>query len=147
MTDPLLEQYLSQRDVACPGCSYNLRELKSDRCPECGDELELSLKLVEPRQAPLITGLVGLSSGAGLGGLLLIYAALVALSRPMGSRWLTEFAVVNGGGFVAHAAALWLWLRYWHAIRRMDPVRRRLLVCVCWAMPLTFIVIFTMVIR
>lgn len=145
--DPLLEQFLSERDVVCPGCAYNLRGLKSDRCPECGDELELSLKLVEPRQAPLIAGLVGLSSGAGLGGLLLIYAMLMLMSRQMSTGWLTEFVVLNGSGFVAHAGALWLWVRYWHAIRRMNPAPRRLLVFICWAMPLTFILIFAGVVH
>ncbi len=147
MIDPLLEPFLAERDIVCPGCGYNLRGLRSDRCPECGDELELSLKLVEPRQAPLITGLVGLSSGAGLGGLLLIYAVIMMMSRSMGSQWLTEFVILNGSGFVAHSAALWLWLRYWHVIRRMNPTPPRWLVVTCWAMPLTFIFIFARVIR
>ena len=147
MIDPLLEQYLTDRDVVCPGCSYNLRGLKSDRCPECGDQLELSLQLVEPRQAPLIAGLVGLSAGAGLGGLLLIYGVIVTLAiRPNASGW-ARFFMVNGIGFAAHLVMLLLWIRYWHPIRRMNPWRRRLLVMVCWAMPLTFVVIFAATIK
>jgi hypothetical protein len=58
LIDPLLERYLADRDIVCPGCAYNLRGLRSDRCPECGDQLELSLRLVEPRQMALIVGLV-----------------------------------------------------------------------------------------
>ncbi len=147
MTDPLLEQFLSAHDVVCPGCSYNLRGLKSDRCPECGDALELSLKLVEPRQAPLIAGLVGLSAGAGLGGLLLIYGVIVTMFLQRGGGSFLRFFVINGIGLAAHGAVLLLWVRHWHRIRRMEAVKRRLLVLVCWAMPLTFVVIFAATIR
>ena len=145
--DPLLQQFLSERDVVCPGCSYNLRGLTSDRCPECGDALELSLRLVELRQASLIAGLVGLSAGAGLGGLLLIYALIVTtLVRANYGRF-DRFFVINGIGFVVHAIAVWLWVRYWHPIRRMNPWARRLLMIMCWAMPLTFVVVFAATIR
>jgi hypothetical protein len=145
--DPLLEQFLSERDLVCPGCSYNLRGLKSDRCPECGDELELSLKLVEPRQAPLIAGLVGLSAGAGLGGLLVIYAIIITIVMGRGRQLLGEFLVTNLIGFAAHAVVILLWVRYWHRIRRMGPAKRWLLVAFCWTMPLTFLVVFSMTIR
>ncbi len=141
MSEALLQQFLAERDVVCPGCSYNLRGLKSDRCPECGAALELSLRLVEPRQAPLIAGLVGLSAGAGLGGLLLIYGAIVTLLRP-GRGGFFDFFVINGVGFAAHGAVLGLWVWNWHRIRRMKAFKRRLLVLVCWAMPLSFVVIF-----
>lgn len=147
MIDPLLEQYLDQRDVCCPGCSYNLRGLKSDRCPECGDRLELSLRLLEPRQGALIAGLVGLSAGAGLGGLLLIYGVIVSLLvRPYGSGW-TDFFVINGLGFVVHLAALLMWVRNWHPIRRLAPWRRRWLVSACWVLPLIFVTVLALFLR
>ena len=145
--DPLLEQYLSERDVVCPGCSYNLHGLKSDRCPECGDELELSLKLVEPRQGPLIAGLVGLSAGAGLGGLLLIYGIIVTSLLRRNYGGFDRFFVINGIGFAAHAIVIMLWVRYWHTIRRTSATARWLLVGVCWAMPLAFVAIFSFTIR
>ena len=147
MIDPLLERYLAERDIVCPGCAYNLRGLTSDRCPECGDRLELSLRLVEPRQGPLIAGLVGLSAGAGLGGLLLIYGAIVALIlRPMGPNW-SGFFWTNAIGFAVHLVALLLWIRYWHPIRRMNPWGRRMFLIGCWALPLAFVVIFAATIR
>jgi hypothetical protein len=34
-------RYLEGRDVACPGCAYNLRGVRQDRCPECGRALTL----------------------------------------------------------------------------------------------------------
>ena len=147
MIDPLLEKYLADRDVVCPGCAYNLHGLKSDRCPECGDALQLSLQLVEPRQAALIAGLVGLSAGAGLGGLLLIYGVIATLVLRYGGGDFRKFFFINGVGFIAHAVVLALWIRFWHPIRRTTAWRRRLLVLFCWAMPLTFVVVFAATIR
>lgn len=31
-----LLEYLAERDVPCPGCGYNLRNLTGALCPECG---------------------------------------------------------------------------------------------------------------
>ena len=146
MTDPLLEQFLSERDVNCPACGYNLRQLKSDRCPECGDPLELSLRLVEQRQFSLIAGLVGLSAGFGLGFLLLIYAGIVIFIIERGGG-LDEFIWVNLAVCIVHGLAVVLWVRYWHTIRRTNGNARALLVAVCWLLPLASIVLFAKVIQ
>lgn len=37
----LLRTYLAGRDTPCPVCGYNLRDLPSERCTECGTELRL----------------------------------------------------------------------------------------------------------
>src|SRR4051812_47683066 len=73
-----LQAFLAQRDVACPGCAYNLRDLQGQRCPECGNELTLAIGLAEPKQAAAIAGLVGLAAGAGMSGLLLVYMLIRA---------------------------------------------------------------------
>jgi hypothetical protein len=44
----LLQTYLAERDVACPGCGYNLRGLASEACPECRQALRLSVSLERP---------------------------------------------------------------------------------------------------
>ena len=36
-----LVEYLSDRDINCPNCQYNLRGLSSDSCPECGRKVQL----------------------------------------------------------------------------------------------------------
>lgn len=43
--------FLADRDVACPTCGYNLRNLQSGRCPECSLELKLE-ELSAPRGNP-----------------------------------------------------------------------------------------------
>ncbi|MGH7132858.1 MAG: hypothetical protein ACREJO_13030 [Phycisphaerales bacterium] len=41
--DPVLHNFLAGRDVACPGCGYNLRGVPAAACPECGRGLKLDL--------------------------------------------------------------------------------------------------------
>lgn len=40
----LLQTYLADRDVPCPGCGYNLRGHTGARCPECGVRLVLGVE-------------------------------------------------------------------------------------------------------
>ncbi|MGD9689869.1 MAG: hypothetical protein AB7K52_09480 [Phycisphaerales bacterium] len=41
--DELVERFLSDRDVPCPSCGYNLRGSRATACPECGKSLRLAL--------------------------------------------------------------------------------------------------------
>src|SRR4051812_21337301 len=77
-----LVAFLSERDVACPLCRYNLRGLPSPRCPECGRELALQVGLTEPRQAAWLTGQIALTAAAGVG----VMIVLVSIA----SGWPTE---------------------------------------------------------
>jgi hypothetical protein len=36
-----LEQYLADRDLPCPRCTYPLRALRGEACPECGEPIRL----------------------------------------------------------------------------------------------------------
>lgn len=145
--DPeLLRQFLHRRDVVCPGCRYNLRDLTGDRCPECGQEIVLQLRLAEPRQAALLAGLVGLSAGAGLNGLLLIYWAIIRIYIRFAAPD-NSFVWTIGIGFLAHAAALAAWLCLWRRIRLLRDGARWTLATLCCLMPLVDIVVFTFTIR
>jgi hypothetical protein len=142
----LLRRFLLGRDVACPGCGYNLRDLTGDRCPECGQDIVLHLQLAEPRQAALLTGLIGLAAGVGLNGLLVIYYLIVLLFMRFGSpdnRFLVTILV----GLAVHGAAMGTWLRFWRRIRLMQPRRRWALAAACCVLPLVDIVIFSVSIR
>lgn len=44
----LLASYLAARDVACPGCRYNLRGCAGEACPECGRPIRLVIEAREP---------------------------------------------------------------------------------------------------
>lgn len=120
----LLRHYLADRDEPCPRCGYNLRQLQSLRCPECGDALRLRIALVEPRMAAYLTLLA--VCAIALGGALLM--CLLAVFQAPGSWW-TEFSarillwmLVLAGGALACV------LRFGRWIRRRSTLRQWLLV-------------------
>ncbi len=48
----LATEYLDERDALCASCSYNLRGMKVDRCPECGELIDINeLKERERRES------------------------------------------------------------------------------------------------
>jgi hypothetical protein len=137
----LLQTFLADRDTACPRCRYNLRNLSGSRCPECGDELLLRIGITEPRQTGAIAGLIALSAGAGLNGLLLGYYLInMARLRDMGEP---AFLWVNVGGFLVQGAALAAWLKFWRRIHRRSRVGKALLLTGCWLLVLANLVIFS----
>src|SRR6185369_3667260 len=87
--DAMLHSFLAERDAACPGCGYNLRNLQGNRCPECGDELTLRVNLVEPKLGAFITGLVGLSAGAGFNGMMLLWVFMLSWMQGNRNREMT----------------------------------------------------------
>jgi hypothetical protein len=80
----LLLAYLSNRDVGCPLCEYNLRGLTSPRCPECGRELKLSVGLVEPYLRAWMLLAFAIFAAAGIGLLFL----MVLIHNEMPGRFL-----------------------------------------------------------
>lgn len=50
--EELIRAYLVGRDVACPECSYNLRDLREARCPECGCTLAIKGEILRVRGRP-----------------------------------------------------------------------------------------------
>jgi hypothetical protein len=143
----LLRAYLAGRDVACPQCGYNLRELVGTRCPECGEELTLRVQPVEPRQAALLAGLVVLSAGAGMNALLLIYLVIqIYYYRPGSGGW-GSFAAVNLIEGLVMGACVAAWLLCWRRIRRIEAWRRWLLVAACAALTLADLIFFAKLIR
>jgi hypothetical protein len=141
----MLQQFLADRDVPCPQCGYNLRTLSGAICPECGEQLALGVHLVEPKQAAPIAGLIGLSAGFGLNGLLLIYAMI--RFRDLGRGFMNSFIIINAVGFVVLGCCLLLWLKSWRWIRRREAPMRWSLAAVCWALSLIDLIVFSIWIK
>jgi hypothetical protein len=84
-----LVEFVRDHDAACPSCDYNLRGLTRARCPECGTELKLSIRLAEPRIGAWIALAAAVTLSAGV-GVFLAYLAIRfgvdRLVRPM-ERW------------------------------------------------------------
>jgi hypothetical protein len=70
-----LVEFVADRDVACPACGYNLRQLTSARCPECGLNLRLTLRPADPVARAWITLTTLLCAAAGVG---VLFALMLA---------------------------------------------------------------------
>jgi hypothetical protein len=139
--------FLESRDVPCPSCGYNLRDLRGSRCPECGDELVISVGLAEPKQTAVITGLIGLAAGAGLSGLLLVFALIRHFVFGDSLTGQDPFLEITIGGLAVEGIAAWIWLRNWRRIRRLGKVLKYPLVLGCWALSFLNILVFSIAIR
>ena len=76
MANDLLSIFLRDRDVPCPACAYNLRDLTTSRCPECGHGVALRVGLAERNLKAWVTLLVVCCLGAGM-GLVVIAMAII----------------------------------------------------------------------
>ena len=143
----LLHQFLLGRDVPCPSCAYNLRDLPGERCPECGQVIVLRVQLAEPKLAAMLTGLVGLSAGAGLNGLLLVYFLITVTVVRRSPSGMDYFFAFNAIGLLVQGGALAVWLALWRRIRRLPPAVRWMLAAAGCAMSVVNIVLFSLTIR
>ncbi|HTW94681.1 MAG TPA: hypothetical protein VMD30_07815 [Tepidisphaeraceae bacterium] len=62
-----LIEFLHEHDEPCPVCQYNLRNLQTDRCPECGLALTLKVTTAEPYLGPWVTALAASSAVGAIG--------------------------------------------------------------------------------
>lgn len=107
-----LRDYLAERDIACPGCGYNLRGLPGDACPECGKPVELarvrSRRSRHPADRSFACG-VGVALAAIVGW---VIAIVMSASDPM---WMIALWV-PGAMLVALIVLVCVWtgaLRAW----------------------------------
>lgn len=128
----LLREFLRERDVACPNCSYNLRGLELDRCPECAQDIRLQVGLVEPRLVSYLTGLVGLAFGAGFYAIVLVWAGVyLLLYANHGYPSSDEFTMIAVGSLVSIGCLL-AWLRGRARLRRLTAGARAAAAAACW---------------
>jgi len=114
----LLHLYLADRDVPCPQCKYNLRNLTTDICPECGEKIALRVHFVEPRQAAPIVGLIALSAGAGFNGLFLALIVYDNWRRGRGYSGPQDFMIFNACGLVIISGFAAGWIHFWKNLRK-----------------------------
>ena len=143
----LLDEFLAERDVPCPACGYNLRQLTASRCPECGEELRLQIACAEPKMVAGIAGVIGLAAGAGLNGLLVIFILIRTVFLHDGGPDETRFWVVILSGFLVEGSALLLFLKFWKKIRQLDSGPKSLVVIGCWALTIVDVIIFSIFIK
>lgn len=96
-----LEVFVAERDVACPGCGYNLRGLRGRHCPECGLEVRLGVQLEEPAMGSLLVTLAALFSVVGASGAVVLAVLWLSVFYDGWAPWQVWFvpgaALLLGG--------------------------------------------------
>ena len=99
--------YLSNADVRCPVCRYELRNLEGDRCPECGKTLRLHLRPADDHFRRFVLACVAASIGFGFFGILVLISVIGMLVEddiiwppPLSFYLALAFAAVEGAGLV-----------------------------------------------
>lgn len=99
-----LEAWLRGRDVLCPVCAYNLRDLRDMKCPECAAPLRLQIASPNLEIAAWAAAAISLSLAIGfdLVASVLAAASLVVFVLPPGVFWNTLALM----GYLLGAAAI-----------------------------------------
>lgn len=127
----MLRQFVAGRDVSCPACGYSLRDLESDRCPECGEGLVLRVNLVEQKLGLFIACIIGLAVGLGFNATILAWTGVVTLFG--GYRLGIDEMASPVVSTAALGGALWSVLVRRSRFRRLDWRSKAGLVALAWA--------------
>ncbi len=104
----LLQDYLADREAACPVCRYNLRGLDGDHCPECGARIDLRVGSIDLRLGPWLACVLSIALPMGFTGIL---ALLATIGAQQSVAWRSGDWVILGLCWfltVAYAVGLWL---------------------------------------
>ncbi|MFI4882220.1 MAG: hypothetical protein ACIAQU_06505 [Phycisphaerales bacterium JB064] len=129
-TGRFLREFVSGRDVPCPSCSYNLRDLTSAVCPECGEALALRLQAEHPRVSVLVLGLLPLAMAFGFFTIITLFVIGISIWHddwpPLG-YWVAAPLIGSIFGVMTFA-----WVKNWTRVRRWSQRGRIAVVSACW---------------
>ncbi|MCH8805304.1 MAG: hypothetical protein IH986_04375 [Planctomycetes bacterium] len=134
--DDLLVEMLRRRDVPCPVCRYNLRNLTSSVCPECGHRLTLRVGSVDPPFGALLLLLTPMLMTAGVA--LFFGVARIFVAPPVVPLW--GFQLIWVSGFLEALAVLVINRKQATFLRRSKLVRV-LLTGFVWAVNVAIFVV------
>jgi hypothetical protein len=139
---PPLAAYLADRDYPCPGCGYNLRGLKVRYCPECRQELQLQVGLVDAGLGRVIGAASGFLGGACGAVMCLILAVAVLITQGPPSR--KEVFAVFGIPIIMAGMQGVLTIALMsragrQLIRELRPAKVCVLGCVGWLITILFV--------
>ena len=141
----ILQAYVRERSVQCPSCDYDLRDLTSSECPECGQELCLRIALATPNWAAFIAGVIGLSMSLGFSALLLLFAVVIMMIE--GSATAMPGTIPSLIiGLIVSCVLLGIWLMRSRSLRRHAAAIRWFLAGCCCTVPILNVFTFLVVV-
>ena len=124
-----LLDFLHGRDVPCPICRYNLRDLRQPECPECRHEILLSVGVIKPRFLWFLLAVAPCMFSAIAAGLLLIpmFMQTMAGVAPLQS----PVIALEVMGWLSALGGLML-IRHRFAFLRRAPRQQRVFAAAVW---------------
>jgi threonine/homoserine/homoserine lactone efflux protein len=114
---PHLVDWLKDRDVECPVCSYNCRGLTVPVCPECAARLQLALASDRMSPGPWALAVVSFALALGFDAVVAVLVTVMFILHPppLGGRAMAIFMLVS---FSALSAVCGTGLGTMFAVRR-----------------------------
>ncbi len=130
----LLLDFVAGRDCTCPVCRYNVRDLTTAVCPECGCTLRLQVGTPTPRIGSILLLMSPLVAVAGI-GLLFAITAVFYGPPPAWGFYVIEIAALVDlvGCFVIH--------RNRHRYMRRNRKTQALLILLSWVFHVLLLVV------
>ncbi|MCE9618339.1 MAG: hypothetical protein K8R92_00320 [Planctomycetes bacterium] len=122
--DPQAEvlAFLKGRSVPCPRCGHDLRDIKSAKCPECGEPLILKIGTPRARFGWLVLAMApGCFSGVAAVFVMIPILGNI-INRSAVDRGVWALMIADGFGMLSAAS---VWLMYRHRQRIMSWTARR----------------------
>ena len=117
-----LLEFLHGRDVLCPLCGYNLRDLTEIRCPECHQDLSLTVGAPRLRFGWLIVAIIpSMFSGIAAGFLLI---PIVGMLFTGGERPPWPIVAADSFGWLSTIAALLVLHKRYLFLRQPQAAQR-----------------------
>lgn len=124
--------FLAGRSHPCPRCAYDLRDITSDKCPECGEPLVLMIGSPKPRFGWLVLAMAP-GCFSGVAALFVLVPVVISLSQRLppgqGAPW--PVMVGDAFGFLS-AASVWVMYRHRHRVMAWTSRRQAAFAGAVW---------------
>ena len=122
-------------EVACPTCRYLLSGIQEPRCPECGEEFQVGIRMANVFDAPFMVGLIvlGLCAAPALGMAILFWSLVPFQMQEMLSPRNYTFMYLSAIETLLWTGLIVGWCVLRKVLRRQHVVFRWLLI-VCFIM-------------
>jgi hypothetical protein len=104
--------FLRGRSVPCPRCAYDLRDIQSAKCPECGEPLVLKIGSPRARFGWLVLAMAP-GCFSGVAALFVMVPIWIAIGRPVAMSEALPWPIVaaDAFGFLSAASVVLMYRR------------------------------------